>query len=178
MTSWDCHALSSISRLVFQQPANYWLVSLQAGPSGRGIRGCILVGSEQCLSKNGLESSPVCIFQEPAHLRIWFDRALHSVEADRCGWWVSRNLFKPTNSGLPEISTFLTLCKRIQIRRGVSTGLQETGFSSLLGLLHRGWIDIPRNVLCPPATIHSCTHPACFLQVWKLCQFWANPGGE
>lgn len=115
-----------------------------------------MVGLEQCLSKNGLESSPVCIFQEPAHLRIWFDRALHSVEADRCGWWVSRNLFKSTNSGLPEISTFLTLCKRIQIRRGVSTGLQETGFSSLLGLLHRGWIDISRDILRPlPPSTHA-----------------------
>lgn len=66
-------------------------------------------GFEQSLSKNGLKSSPVCLFEEPAHLRIWFNRLLNSFEAGSCGRWVSRNLFKATNSGVPEALSYISL---------------------------------------------------------------------
>ena len=42
-------------------------------------------------------------------LRIWLDGLLNSFEAGSCGRWVSRNLFKATNSGAPEASIFLYL---------------------------------------------------------------------
>lgn len=147
------------------------LVSSQAGPSSRGISGWILDGFEQSLSKNGLQSSPVCVFEEPAHLRIWFDRLLNSIEVGRCGWWVSRNLFKATNSGVPEASTFLNLFKWIQIRLGVSTGLQELNF-------HHYWVYLVTikthsPILFPPSLKTATSGPS--LERGNLCLdrcFW------
>lgn len=74
-------------------------------------------------------------------------RRRHAYESGLTDCWVPSGragvggrsqeiLFQPTNSGALEIATLLNISQWIHIRLEVSTGLQESKFSSLPGLPH------------------------------------------